>query len=95
MALLDCHLYSHALYSNISFYVSLPTPASGDTVNYATLRQDFGYQDGLPVVYLLHGMYGDASSWIRFSNVDRYAQDRRCACSAGNFFYQNMPHGLS
>ena len=97
MALLDCHLYSHTLYSNISFCVSLPTPGSGDPVNYATLPRDFGYQDGLPVVYLLHGMYGDASSWFRYSNVERYAQDHRCAlvtCSAGNNFYQNMPGGL-
>jgi S-formylglutathione hydrolase FrmB len=43
-------------------------------------------------------MYGDASSWTRFSNVDRYAQDRRIAvvtCSAGNNFYQNLPGGLA
>ena len=98
MALLDCHMYSHTLFSNISFYVSLPTPSSGDTVNYATLKRDFGYDEGLPVAYLLHGMFGDASSWIRYSSIDRYAQDRRIAvvsCSAGNNFYQNIPGGLS
>ena len=96
MALLNCHMYSHALFSNISFNVCLPTPTSGDKVNYDTLEQDYGYQDGLPVAYLLHGMYGDANSWLRFSNVDRYAQDRRIAvvtCSAGNSFYQNMAVG--
>jgi len=96
MALLDCHMYSHTLYGNIAFYVSLPTPGSGDPVNYASLKQDFGYDAGLPVVYLLHGMYGDASSWIRYSSIDRYAQDHRCAvvsCSAGNSFYQNIPGG--
>ena len=75
MALLDCHMYSHTLFSNISFYVSLPTPSSGDKVNYATLKRDFGYDEGLPVAYLLHGMFGDASSWIRYSSIDRYAQD--------------------
>lgn len=97
MALLNCHMYSHALYGNISFNVSLPTPGSGDRVDYDTLKRDYGYQDGLPVAYLLHGMYGDADSWIRYSNIDRYAQDRRIAvvtCSAGNNFYQNMPEGL-
>ena len=98
MALLQCHIYSHALYSNISLNVCLPTPTSGDRVDYATLKRDYGYEQGLPVVYLLHGMFGDANSWIRFSNVDRYAQDRRIAvvmCSAGNNFYQNIPGGLS
>lgn len=97
MALLSCHMYSHALCGNISFNVCLPTPTSGDRVNYDTLKQDYGYEKGLPVAYLLHGMYGDANSWIRFSNIDRYAQDRRCAvvtCSAGNNFYQNLPGGL-
>ena len=96
MALLNCHMYSHALFCNISFNVFLPTPGSGDRVDYASLERDYGYQDGLPVAYLLHGMYGDANSWLRFSNIDRYAQDRRIAvvtCSAGNSFYQNMAVG--
>lgn len=97
MALLNCQIYSHTLFSNISINVSLPTPSSGDKLNLATLKTDYGYDRGLPVVYLLHGMYGDANSWMRFSSVDRYAQDRRCAvvtCSAGNSFYQNLPDGL-
>ncbi len=97
MAFLSCSIYSHALYSNITMNVCLPTPSSGEQVNYDTLKQDYGYEKGLPVVYLLHGMYGDANSWARFSSVDRYAQDRKIAvvmCSAGNNFYQDMPGGL-
>ena len=96
MALLNCHLFSHALGSNIAFNVCLPTPSSGDQIRYDSIAQDYGYDRGLPVAYLLHGMYGDADSWIRYSNIDRYAQDRRIAvvtCSAGNSFYQNMPYG--
>ena len=62
MAFLSCSIYSHALYSNITVNVCLPTPTSGDQVNYDTLKQDYGYEKGLPVVYLLHGMYGDANS---------------------------------
>ena len=96
MAFLNCSIYSHALYSNITVNVCLPTPSSGEQVHYDTLKQDYGYEKGLPVVYLLHGMYGDAYSWERFSCVDRFAQDRRIAvvmCSAGNDFYQNVPDG--
>ena len=98
MAFLTCSIYSHVLGSNISINVSLPTPSSGEKVSYDTLAQDYGYDKGLPVAYLLHGMYGDASSWSRFSSVDRYAQDRKIAlvtCSAGNSFYQDMPYGLA
>ncbi len=97
MAFLTCCLYSHTLYSNITVNVCLPTPSSGDQVNFDTLKRDYGYEQGLPVVYLLHGMYGDANSWTRFSSIDRYAQDRKIAvvtCSAGNSFYQDMPGGL-
>ena len=97
MAYLNCHIYSHALFSNISFNLCLPTPTSGDPIRYETLARDYGYDRGLPVLYLLHGMYGDAYSWERFSCVDRFAQDRRIAvvmCSAGNDFYQNVPGGL-
>lgn len=97
MAFLTCCLYSHTLYSNLTINVCLPTPTSGDQVNFDTLKRDYGYEKGLPVVYLLHGMYGDANSWTRFSSVDRYAQDRKIAvvtCSAGNSFYQDMPGGL-
>ncbi len=98
MAFLTCTMYSHALYSNITFNICLPTPTSGDKVDYDTLKADYGYEGGLPVAYLLHGMFGDANSWTRFSNVDRYAQDRRIAvvtCSAGNNFYQELPQGLA
>ena len=97
MAFMTCHLYSHALFSNIAFDICLPTPTSGDPVSYPTLRTDYGFDRGFPVAILLHGMYGDASSWTRFSCIDRFAQDRRIAvvmCSAGNNFYQNMPEGL-
>lgn len=96
MAFLTCHLFSHALGSNIVFNVCLPTPSSGEPVSYDSLSRDYGYDRGLPVAYLLHGMFGDYDSWIRYSNVDRYAQNRRIAvvtCSAANSFYQDMAFG--
>ena len=98
MAFITCHYFSHALGSNITINVCLPTPSSGDKVRYASLAQDFGYDTGLPVLYLLHGMYGDCNSWPRYSSIDRYAQDHRIAvvmASGGNDFYQNMPGGLA
>ena len=65
MAFITCHYCSHALASNITINVCLPTPSSGDKICYSTLKADYGYDRGLPVLYLLHGMYGDSNSWPR------------------------------
>ena len=33
----------------------------------------------IPVVYLLHGLFGDQNSWIRYTSIERYANDRGLA----------------
>ena len=48
------------------------------------------------MVYLLHGAYGDNSSWVRFSNIERYAQAHNIVAvmaSVENSLYQDMVHG--
>ena len=40
------------------------------------LPDGYASADRLPVVYLLHGLSEDASSWIRKSNAERYALER-------------------
>lgn len=97
MAFFSCDIYSQALARNTHVNVIVPTPTSADPIAYETIRQDHGYDKGLPVVYLLHGMYGDCSSWVRFSSIERYAQDRRCVvvmASGENNFYQEMHMGV-
>ena len=98
MASMNCHYYSATLKNNISLNVVIPSPQGNEQIVDKSVQAQYGYESGLPVVYLLHGAYGDYSSWMRYSNVERYAQDRRCAlvmASAGNNFYQDMYRGLA
>ena len=98
MASMNCHYYSATLKSNISLNVVIPSPTGNEQIVDKSVQAQYGYESGLPVVYLLHGAYGDYSSWMRYSNVERYAQDRHCAlvmASAGNNFYQDMYRGLA
>ncbi|MGI6368772.1 MAG: alpha/beta hydrolase [Anaerolineae bacterium] len=47
-----------------------------------------------PVVYLLHGLTGDATVWTRFQNVERLVEDRGVVLvmpSADRSFYANDP----
>lgn len=96
MALMETHYYSFSMQSNITLYVFIPTPGSNEQIVEINHSEKYDYESGLPVVYLLHGAYGDAFSWIRYSNIDRYAQERGVAvvmASAGNSFYQDLKSG--
>ena len=84
--LLNCHYRSPVLRRNTEITVILPTP------------EEEGGQipQNCKVLYLLHGLHGDASSWLRFSNIERYAQEAGIAVvmpSVLNSFYQDMVHG--
>lgn len=97
MALMRCHFYSTNLGSNVSINVIIPTIQGGEQINDELVQKKYDYERGLPVVFLLHGAFGNADSWVRNSNVERYAQARGLAVvmvSAENSFYQDMAHGL-
>ncbi len=50
----------------------------------------------IPVVYLLHGLYGDQNSWLRYTAIERYANDRGLAIVmpyAADSFYTDMYYG--
>ena len=79
MASMTCHYYSSTLGNNIAINVIIPTPQGNEQIVDQDVQKQYQYETGLPVVYLLHGAYGDFSSWIRYSNIERYAQERRCA----------------
>ena len=96
MALLTCRFYSSTLQRNTEIFAVLPTPEGKEQITDRNVLDEYQYAAGLPVVYLLHGAYGDAGSWIRNSSVERYAQARRCCAvtaSCGNNFYQDMHLG--
>ena len=93
---LTCHYYSRVLCRNVQINVIIPTPEGNEQITAQGKEQRYDYAKGLPVVYLLHGAYGDCSSWTRFSSIERYVQAHNCiAVMAGveNSFYQDMKHG--
>jgi putative tributyrin esterase len=96
MALMEVHYSSFALGNNITLNVFVPTPGSSEAITDINATPKYDFAHGLPVLYLLHGAYGDAFSWIRYSNIDRYAQDKGIVvvmASAENSFYQNLKGG--
>ena len=93
---LTCHYFSFALGRNVELNVVIPTPEGNEQIAAAGKDMRYDYEHGLPVVYLLHGAYGDNNSWMRFSSVERYLQAHNCiGVMAGveNSFYQDMAHG--
>ncbi|MCR4673485.1 MAG: esterase family protein [Lachnospiraceae bacterium] len=96
MALMEVHYSSFAMGGNVTLNVFVPTPGSSEAITEMNTSKKYDYESGLPVVYLLHGAFGDAFSWIRYSNIDRYAQDRGIVvvmASAENSFYQDLKCG--
>ncbi|KAB1438159.1 alpha/beta hydrolase [Candidatus Galacturonibacter soehngenii] len=96
MASMTCNYYSYTLQHNITINIVIPTPEGNEQITNEEVKKHYRYEEGLPVVYLLHGAYGNYSSWLRFSNVERYAQKHCCAlvmASADNSCYQDMKHG--
>ncbi|MBO6130184.1 MAG: tributyrin esterase [Pseudobutyrivibrio sp.] len=96
MALMETHYSSFAMGGNVTLNVFVPTPGSSEAITEMNTTKKYDYEHGLPVLYLLHGAFGDAFSWIRYSNIDRYAQDKGIVvvmASAENSFYQDLKYG--
>ena len=84
--LLNCQFYSPVLRRNTEINVCFPTPD----------EETDPMRTEVPVLYLLHGMHGDATSWLYRTNISRYADKAGIAVvmpSAANSFYQDMTHG--
>ena len=84
---LNCHYYSTVLYRNVEFNVLIPTPTS----NGGQLRKE-----PFKVLYLLHGLHGDAHAWLHRSNISRHIEDSNILVvmpDVRNSFYQDMVYG--
>ena len=64
MAFLECSLFSESLGMTSSVNVVLPQNTSGQ-IGLKGVAAD----DGCPVLYLLHGMSDDHSTWIRRTSM--------------------------
>ena len=54
MALMETHYYSSSLGSNITLNVFVPTPGSSEQIIQMGHSAKYDYENGLPVLYLLH-----------------------------------------
>ena len=92
MALIRLNYPSSALHQNTEVTVILPDPGEGLLASAGGKAEKPRY----PVLYLLHGTYGDHTDWCRYTSIERYARQRGLAVvmpSCGNSFYQDMASG--
>ncbi len=84
MAIVNIHYFSHALGMNTVADVIVPQAI------------DCGNQKPLPVLWLLHGMFGNHADWTRRTAIERYVAPYGIAVvmpSAYNSMYVDMAHG--
>ena len=80
MTTIQLHFRAKMLANNTDVKILLPDAPDAD----------------IPVLYLLHGMYGDYTSWTEGSAIGKYAREKGIAVvmpSAQNSFYCNMRYG--
>jgi putative tributyrin esterase len=97
MAVLRCDFFSDVLEVGTSMTVLLPQ-ASEEQIGVQAARSARPAGDELPVLYLLHGLSDDATAWLRFSNIDRYAAEVGLAVvmpQVQRSFYADEVHGGS
>lgn len=97
MAFFQVNFFSEILCFHTDVNVFIPTPDSAETVSEETCAW-FQRGSRFPVMYLLHGTYGDYTDWLRLTGVERYAKQHRMALvmpSASNSFYHDMKAGAN
>lgn len=94
MALIECSFLSHSLKTFTTVSVIVPTMNFQDIMSEKKAVYKAGTK--FQVLYLLHGITGDHKDWLRFTSIERYAEERKLAVvmpSAHNSFYTDMAHG--
>ena len=96
MSLFHCNFFAKSVGTCVNVTVLLPlTGKSGDSG--AAFEEIYSVAKPYKTLYLLHGMHGDETSWIRGTNLERYAAEKGIAVvmpAAQNSFYANMKNGL-
>lgn len=92
MAQVHCNFYAYSLGYPVDIEVILPSFTS------CNLSQPHTHSlpGKFPVLYLLHGYGNDYQAWLRYTSVERYAEEHRIAVvtfSCHNKAYQNAPYG--
>ena len=99
MALIQLKLYSAALKTRTNVNVIVPTvlpPADGLTKQKHEFEEFYNTHGNYPVLYLLHGTYGDEGDWERYSRIEDYARRYNVVVvmpSGENSCYKNTKAG--
>jgi putative tributyrin esterase len=91
MALLQINFHSQSLAMSSNMNVILP-----EVDMYGARPDAWDGKTPLPVLYLLHGMSDDYSSWVRKTSIERYAAGKKLAVvmpDAANSFYTDELYG--
>ena len=76
--------------------IDMIAPQYGDSPRDAQLSREDYYAGKLPVLWLLHGGMGCSSDWLRFTEVERFAAEKRLfvvSISGENGAYVDMARG--
>ena len=73
MATMTIKIFSPSLQTKTNVTVLIPTP-SASLFGYQETFADCAKTGPFPVLYLLHGTFGDESDWVRFSRIEDYAR---------------------
>jgi putative tributyrin esterase len=94
VALIECRFYSEVLGEDTSIFAVIPTTTFEDVMK----KQKMNHKPGakFQTLYLLNGIGGDHSGWVRNTSIERYAR-RKCLAvimpAAGRSFYTDAQNG--
>jgi len=75
MAKIELNYLSYSLRRTVDLTIIYPTCVCGEIDDFVNKKKTYKNLKGYPVMYLLHGMSGDHSSWINYSSIARYAEE--------------------
>jgi S-formylglutathione hydrolase FrmB len=93
MARLQIHTHE----PDISMDVVVPEYLRSPAHTKISSKEYYSNRD-LPVLWLLHGLKGNCSDWLRYSQIELFAEEKGLIVicpSAENGFYVNMAQGVS
>ena len=96
MALFHVGFISYTLQREVDMNVIIPTPTIPESMGLGGVKPTHVHKAKFPVLYLLHGFGNNYSVWARYTNVERYAEERQIAVvmiSGENKGYQNQEGG--
>ena len=95
MPLCHCSFFAQTLQVTTNVLAYIPSPKRSETAG-ISLEELYPDMSSHKVLFLLHGMYEDETTWLCKSNVERYAEEKQLAVimpSVQNSYYTDLPNG--